>query len=161
VARTTPLPTGGGYYVYPGSYYSYYPYYGGFGYGLGYLYYDPFWSSYGGYGYGGYGGYGYGGSPYGGYDPGYYGGSGGYSQSAYRETGSLRLKIKPRQAQVYVDGYFVGQVDDFDGVFQKLGIDSGGHRVELKADGYEPMQLDVLITPGETVTYKGDLKRIQ
>ena len=48
-------------------------------------------------------------------------------------TGSLRLKIKPRDAKVYVDGYFVGVIDDFDGMFQKLGIDAGGHRVEIKA----------------------------
>ena len=53
------------------------------------------------------------------------------------DTGSLRLKIKPREAQVYVDGYLVGNVDSFDGRFQKLGIESGGHRIELKADGYE------------------------
>jgi hypothetical protein len=144
--------------VVPGYYYGYYPYgyYGGYGYGLGYFY-DPFWSPYGfGYGGYGYGGYGYGGGYYG--DP-YYGGSGSYSREP-REAGSLKLKIKPREAQVYVDGYLVGDVDSFDGAFQKLGIDAGSHRVELKAEGYEPLQLDVLITPGETVTYKGEMKRI-
>ena len=71
------------------------------------------------------------------------------------------MKIKPREAQVYVDGYLVGDVDSFDGAFQKLGIESGGHRVELKADGYEPIQFDVLITVGETVTYKGEMKPIK
>ena len=35
------------------------------------------------------------------------------------------------------------------------------HKVELKADGYEPLQFDVLITPGETTTYKGEMKRIR
>jgi hypothetical protein len=49
----------------------------------------------------------------------------------------------------------------FDGAFQKLGIESGGHRVELKADGYEPIQFDVLITVGETVTWAGELKPIK
>ena len=138
------------FYVYR-PYYNPYGFYGsGFGYGLGYLYYDPFW--YGGYGsgYGGYGSYGGGG---------YYN-SGGYSQS-YRESGSLRLKLKPREAQVFIDGYFVGVVDSFDGVFQKLTLDGGGHNVEVKADGYEPLQFDVLITPGETVIYKGEMKPIK
>ena len=83
------------------------------------------------------------------------------ARTAPRDTGGLRLKIKPREAQVYVDGYLVGDVDSFDGAFQKLGIESGGHKIELKADGYEPLQFDVLITPGETVTYKGEMKRIQ
>jgi hypothetical protein len=144
---------GGGYPIYP--VYPSYPYYPwgfwgpGYGYGLGYLYYDPFW--YGGFGFG-YGGYGYGG----------YGGGGGYSSSqSYRETGHVRLKIEPKDAQVYIDGYYVGVVDSFDGAFQKLGLDSGGHRVELKAEGYEPLEFEVLITPGETVTYKGEMKRIK
>ena len=29
-------------------------------------------------------------------------------------------------------------VDSYDGAFQKLGVEGGGHKVELKADGYEP-----------------------
>ncbi len=98
----------------------------------------------------------------GGYGGGYSGGGGGYSVSqSYRDNGSLRLKIDPRQAQVYIDGYYVGLVDSYDGAFQKLGIEGGGHKVELKADGYEPLQFEVLITPGETVTYKGEMKRIK
>jgi hypothetical protein len=138
-------------------YYNPWGFYGpGLGYGLGYLYYDPFW--YGGFGYGS--GY-YGGGYYGG---GYYGsgsyGSGSYSQS-YHDAGSLRLKLKPREAQVFVDGYFVGVVDSFDGMFQKLQLDGGGHQVEVKAEGYEPLQFDVLITPGETVTYKGEMKPVK
>jgi hypothetical protein len=137
-----------------------YPYYGysryywpGYGFGLGFYAYDPFgYDSYYDPSYGGGGGY-YGSGPT-------YGG-GSYPYSAYRDTGSLRLKIKPREAKVYVDGYFVGQVDAFDGLFQKLGIDAGAHRVEIRADGYDPLQFEVLITPGETVTYKGELKRTQ
>jgi hypothetical protein len=149
-------PINNNYYYRP--YYYPYGFWGpGYGFGLGYLYYDPFY--YGGFGYG-YPGYGYGAGYGGGYGGGYYSGSGGYSQS-YQDTGSLRLKIKPRQGQVYVDGYFVGDVDSFDGTFQKLNIDGGGHRIEIKADGFEPLQFEVLITPGETVTYKGEMKRIQ
>ena len=144
-------PRGGGrtdiyYYPYYSSYYSRY-FWPGYGFGLGYYSYDPLWFD-----------------PY--YDPyfsgGYYGGSGGYGYQSgpYRETGSLRLKLKPRDAKVYIDGYFVGVVDSFDGLFQKLGLEAGGHRVEVRADGYEPLQFEVLITPGESVTYKGELKRI-
>jgi len=141
--------------------YSYYPYYYpygygyGLGFGLGYLYYDPF--GYGSaYGYG-YDPYGYGGG--GGYQP--YGTGGGYAPSTPVDGGSLRLKLKPREAQVFIDGYYVGIVDSYDGAFQKLSVERGGHRVELKADGYEALAFDVLITPGETVTYKGEMKRIQ
>ena len=44
----------------------------------------------------------------------------GSSSSGYRGVGSIRLKVKPTDAQVYVDGYFMGVVDSFDGSFQRL-----------------------------------------
>jgi hypothetical protein len=153
-------PTGGGGNI---IYYPYNPwgFWGpGYGYGLGYLFYDPWYG--GGYGYGSPYDYGYGGYGYGGYGYGGGGGGGGYQVSqSYKDTGNLRLKIDPKLAQVFVDGYYVGIVDSFDGAFQKLGLDSGGHKIDLKAEGFEPLQFDVLITPGETVTYKGEMKPIR
>lgn len=136
------------------SFYSRYPYgyyYAGYGFGLGYFY-DPFlWGYYSPYAYGGY--------------PGYYGGGGGgggyYNRESSRDVGGLRLKVRPLDGQVYVDGYYVGEVDSFDGNFQKLQIESGAHRVEIRADGFETVQFEVMVTPGETVVYKGDLKRIK
>ena len=167
VDRPTGYYGGGGGNGYGSSYYPYYPnypyYYAGYpgyyapGYGLGLgLYYNPFWyDPYYGSGYGSSGYYG------GGYGAGYGGYQGGSGSSSYGRgpSGNLRLKIKPREAQVFVDGYFVGVVDNFDGLFQKLDIDAGGHRIEVKAPGFEATQFDVLITPGETVTYKGELRR--
>ena len=77
------------------------------------------------------------------------------------EQGNLKLKVKPRSAKVYVDGYFVGFVDQFDGAFQKLALNTGRHKVEIKADGFETAEFDVLITASRTVTFQGELKRIQ
>ncbi|HEX2343926.1 MAG TPA: PEGA domain-containing protein [Vicinamibacterales bacterium] len=135
-----------------GPVYPVYPIYPGYGYGIYYpgywgfgaFYYDPWFG----------GGYGY---PYGGYYGGGYGG--GYSGSAYYgDYGKLRLKVKPREAQVYVDGYFSGVVDQFDGVFQRLTLQAGGHRVEIRADGFQTLSFEVMIAPNETVTYSGELK---
>lgn len=120
----------------------------GYGYGLGYFGYDPF--LFGGY----YDPYSYG------YGQGYPS-AGGYGTGRYHDVGALRLKVKPVNAQVYVDGYFVGVVDSFDGTFQRLEIESGSHRVEVRAEGFEPVQFDVMVTPGETITYKGELQRIR
>ena len=122
-------------------------------------YYDP-------YGYGGYdggGGYGAGyGGYYGGYYDPWYGGYPTSPQSAYssNDEGALRLKVRPREAEVFVDGYFVGVVDDFDGIFQRLHVDSGPHRIEVRAQGYEPLAFEVRITPDHTTTYQGEMKRI-
>jgi hypothetical protein len=127
----------------PRYYGGFYPWgWGGLGFGSYYGggYYDPY----------GYDPYGF--DPYG-YDP---------YQSNYsgRYDGALRLKVKPRDASVFVDGYYAGRVDEFDGLFQRLHIDSGPHRSEIRQDGYEPLTVEVRIQPDRTVTYEGELQRV-
>lgn len=123
--------------------------------GLGYYVYDPWsWYGYGWPAYGAYGawnswGPGWGGGWGGGWGPGWGGGGWGY--------GGVRLKVNHRDAEVYVDGYYAGLVDDFDGVWQQLRLDDGGYRVEIRKRGYETLVFDVRIQPGRTITYRGDL----
>jgi hypothetical protein len=127
---------------YYGWYYGgFYPWgYGGFGLGGYYGYYDPWFVPW----YGGYSGYyGYGAAP-----------------PYYGFGGKLRLKVKPTHAVVYVDGYFVGEVDEFDGIFQRLDLEPGPHRIEIRADGYETLSFDVRILPDRSTTYEGTLDRI-
>ena len=98
-------------------------------------------------------------------DP-WYGGFGSTPSSSGSEFHSaddaaLRLKIKPSNAEVFVDGYFVGPVNDFDGMFQRLHIESGAHRIEVRAPGYETLDIDVRLTSGKTTVYQGELKKIQ
>jgi hypothetical protein len=120
---------------------------------------------YGGYYPWGYGGLGFAGYYGGYYDPwyhgGYYGGYGGYPVYARSSAwdGRLRLKVKPRDASVYVDGYYAGVVDEFDGIFQRLHLEPGPHRIEIRADGYETLTFEVLIQPDRTMTYTGEMKR--
>jgi len=57
-----------------------------------------------------------------------------------------------------VDGYYAGQVDDFDGVIQRLELESGPHRIEIRAVGFEPLVVEVRVQPGRTITYHGDLR---
>ncbi len=72
-------------------------------------------------------------------------------------TGELRLQVRPRDAQVFVDGSYAGTVDEFDGTFQSLRLEEGDYQVEIVLPGFEPLDFDVRIIPGEKVTYKGDL----
>ena len=72
-------------------------------------------------------------------------------------VGELRLKVDPRDAQVFIDGYYAGRVDDFDGVFQSLRLEEGEYQVEIVSPGYQPLAFDVRIFPGEKTTYEGDL----
>jgi hypothetical protein len=49
---------------------------------------------------------------------------------------SVKFDVEPNDAAVYVDGYFAGIVDDFDGPFQRLYTAPGGHEVTLYLEGY-------------------------
>ena len=134
--------------------------YGSFFYFPGYAF--NFGVSYG-YGYGPYR-YGYSGYAYDPYRYGYGYGYGGYgydygSSLADPYTGFLRLKVKPRDAQVFIDGYYVGIVDEFDGVFQRLRLEEGPHHVEIRHPAYLPLEFEVLIVVGEKVTYEDYLVR--
>lgn len=65
----------------------------------------------------------------------------------YDNSGEVRVQVKPRQAQVYVDGYYAGVADDFDGVFQRLHVRPGPHELTLYLKGYHTVRQNVLITP--------------
>jgi hypothetical protein len=50
----------------------------------------------------------------------------------YDNRAELRLRIEPDAAEdaaVYVDGFYAGVVDDFNGVFQALPLTPGGHTI--------------------------------
>jgi hypothetical protein len=130
-------------YYYP-SYWSYGRYYDPYYYSgvhLGYLAYSPWGWTPAFYGYP----YGYGGGGY------------AYSQGRY-EFGAVKIKVKPRDAEVYVDGYYAGNVDDFDGVFQSLKLESGGYQIEIRKPGFETLHFDVHVQPDRTITYRGEMR---
>jgi hypothetical protein len=74
-----------------------------------------------------------------------------------RPYGGVRIQNAPRDAQVFVDGYYMGIVDDFDGVFQHMNLEAGPHHVEIREPGYEPIAFDVNVRPGETITYRAEM----
>ena len=67
--------------------------------------------------------------------------------------------VQPRDAAVYVDGYYAGVVDDFDGVFQRLTLEVGPHQIELDARGLEPQFYDVYVDAAQTTTIRTELYR--
>jgi hypothetical protein len=94
------------------------------------------------------------GSPYSGRIYGYSGPSA-YGIRPY--YGDVRLQVRPRDAAVYVDGYYAGVVDDFDGVFQRLTLEVGPHQIEIEAPGLASQVFDVYVDPARTVDLHGDL----
>jgi PEGA domain len=91
----------------------------------------------------------YGWGPYG-YAP--YGFYGSYPYPYYYDyAGSARLQVRPREAEVYVDGHLVGLVDDFDGSFQRLRVAPGEHQLEIFLQGYRTYRQNILFRPGATI----------
>jgi hypothetical protein len=156
VARPYP-PSHSSVVVVPGYSAGFYPWaYGGFGYGAYWAPYDPWYHGFSvsvGFGYGHPYGYGY---PYAyGYAP-YFGAPYAYYGNPY---GSVRLKGTPKDAGVFVDGYYAGTIEDFDGTFQRLHVEPGSHVIEIRADGYEPQSVNVRALADQTINYQAALKK--
>jgi len=72
--------------------------------------------------------------------------------------GGLRVEVAPGVfGQVYLDGYYVGTTEELD---RPVDIASGRHSIEIRADGYQPAQDDIAVTPGRSMTYRGLLKQV-
>jgi hypothetical protein len=71
------------------------------------------------------------------------------------QSGSLELAVEPRSADVYVDGFYVGTVED---VAQNgLLLRAGRHWVDLRAGGYATLTVPVTIAAGQGLRYRGEL----
>jgi hypothetical protein len=69
---------------------------------------------------------------------------------AFAEGSSARIQVTPRHAEVYVDGYLAGVVDDFDGFAQRLRVSPGEHVIELYLDGHKTIAQTILFAPGQS-----------
>ena len=78
--------------------------------------------------------------------------------SGVEPEGRLYLRVTPGSSRVFVDGLYVGVVDDFDG--QGLVLEAGPRRIVLRMEGYETVTFDVRIVAGEPVTYRRELERL-
>jgi hypothetical protein len=69
---------------------------------------------------------------------------------SYYGMGSVRVEVKPRNAEVFVDGYFAGTVDDFDGVFQRLNMEPGDHEIVIYLEGHRSFSQRFYLQPGRS-----------
>jgi len=133
---------GGGYWGGGGYYPGWYP-----GYGGGYYYPSYAWGYW--WPYGAYAGPGYWGAPW---------GAGAVYTYVQSDRGSIRLLVDPPEARVYVDGYYAGIVDDFDGLFQRLHVAPGRHEIEVKLGGYRTYRVRVYAGSGSTLKLDHELE---
>ena len=77
-----------------------------------------------------------------------------------RADASVRLEVTPHDAEVYVDGYYAGVVDDFDGLLQRLRVEPGQHDITIYHDGYRPFHQQVYLTRDRTFKIKQQLEKL-
>jgi PEGA domain-containing protein len=76
----------------------------------------------------------------------------------YDDSASVRVQVKPKDAEVYVDGYYAGLVDDFDGVFQRLNLPPGQHDIEVHKDGFKTVRQQIYLSPRSTYKLHYDMQ---
>ncbi len=84
----------------------------------------------------------------------------GYGYRRAEPEASVRVEVKPKEAEVYVDGYYAGIVDDFDGTFQRLRVEPGDHVIQLYLDGFRPVTQKVYLSQDNTFRIKYQMERL-
>src|SRR4029434_9585613 len=77
-----------------------------------------------------------------------------YSKVGYGYGGfdgaSLRVQVTPRDTEVFIDNYYAGTADDFDGLFQRLHVEPGAHDITLYRELYRTVRQRIYIQPPGT-----------
>jgi hypothetical protein len=74
--------------------------------------------------------------------------------------GGVQLDVQPWRAAVFVDGVHAGRVDDFKGYYKHLEVVAGPHQIVIVEPGFQPLVIDAIIVPGETMTFRGTLNEV-
>ena len=81
----------------------------------------------------------------------------------YDNRAEVRLQVQPKEAEdaaVYVDGFYAGTVDDFNGVFQSLPLPPGGHALVLFLEGYRTARHHFYLSPGSGLKLRATMERL-
>jgi hypothetical protein len=83
-----------------------------------------------------------------------------YPRYFYEPASELRVQVTPKEAEVYIDGYLVGNVDDFDGVFQRLRVPFGEHEISVYREGYRTITEKMLFRPYQSYNIKQPMQPV-
>ncbi len=71
--------------------------------------------------------------------------------------GGVSFDIQPPDAEIYIDGNYVGVVQDFGPYAAPLTLPAGPHHVDLRAPGFGPMSFNITVVPRQVIPYQGTL----
>jgi PEGA domain len=70
----------------------------------------------------------------------------------------VKTDVSPEEAQVYLDGKYIGTADDFDGMPDYLYLGPGKYHLEFRLTNYETFATDLDVTRGQRVRLDRKLK---
>ena len=76
---------------------------------------------------------------------------------ADHELATIKIKVNPSRAAVFVDGRFVGHVGEFEGLGRAMQVAPGAHQIRIALPGYATFQTDINPLPRQSVEVKTDL----
>ena len=86
---------------------------------------------------------------------------GAYAYPVYgRADGNIKTSVTPKDAEVFVDGYYAGKASDFDGAFSRLHVAPGGHQVALYLNGFRTVFRDIYVRPDSTFKMNESMNRL-
>jgi PEGA domain-containing protein len=85
----------------------------------------------------------------------------GVDPNASTPCGGVSFDVFPGEAQVSVEGVFVGTVDSFSATRPPLVLAPGRHYIELRMPGYRTEVFDVTVNTGEVIPYQGSLEPLR
>jgi hypothetical protein len=96
---------------------------------------------------------------YGSYGQGYYGRTYVGVAPAVQLYGGVSFDIQPADADLFVDGEYVGSVGTFTPYGEPLTLYPGVHRIAIVRQGFRTMEFEVAVQPGQVIPYRGMLAR--
>jgi hypothetical protein len=73
---------------------------------------------------------------------------------------AVKFDVKPKQAQVYVDGFYAGIVDDYNDWYERLYTAPGGHEITLFLEGYRTHTQRAYLAPDHTFKVKFQMEKL-
>lgn len=76
-----------------------------------------------------------------------------YDYPAYDSLGGIDLNVKPKRAEVYLDGQRIGEVRRFDGYPSMLWLEEGTYDLVIYEAGHETLHETIKIFPGVVIDF--------
>jgi len=65
-----------------------------------------------------------------------------------RDPAMIETDVRPKKAELYVDGEFAGEARDFNGTWDALFVKPGVHTLEFRCEGYRTLSIGLRVRAG-------------